>query len=468
MAAHSSGDVRRPHIPHVYVLIFGLIAFIALLSLVLSPGNYQRDENGRVIVDTFRFDDDLAEATRPERPQGATLVFAVLQAPLRGIEDAAAIIAFILVIGGAFRVLEETRAFATALRSSLRFIGHADLVIIPVSMVLFSIGGATIGMSEEIIPFVLLFVPIVRMLGIHPVVGVAVPLVGSQIGFAGALFNPFSLGIAQGIAGLPLYSGWQFRLWVWLAVTTLGVVFVTRQARRWGYDTETLDPDMMMSPHLKAQLKTPQILVLVTLAAALVITVWGVQRYEWYVTEIGAVFLGMGLVAGLVGRLSANRVARCFVGGARDLVSAALVVGVARGIVVLAEETRILDTILYSTAGALEGLPGAVALNLIFLFQSVLNFFIPSGSGQAALTMPIMAPLADILGLTRQTAVLAFQLGDGFSNMIVPTSAVLMGSLEAGKVSYERWFAFAWQLQLWLLVFGVAVLSLAYITGLGP
>lgn len=463
---HGRPRDRRPRIPHVYVVIFGLTVLTALTALFVPPGAYERDADGRVTDGTFVYDDALAE--RAEAPRGWSLVFAVFQAPVRGIEDAAGIIAFILMIGGAFKVIEQTRAFETALRSSVHVLGRADLVILPAAMVLFSIAGATFGMSEEIIPFVLIMVPMVRILGYHPVVGAAIPLIGSQVGLAGAWLSPSTVGIAQGIAGLPPFSGWQFRLVLWLAVTGIGIAFVMWQARRWGYDTETLDPELAVAPSRREALTRPQILVLAVLVAGLGLVVWGVARFGWHVIELGAVFLAIGVVAGIVGRLGANRIAQGFVAGARDLASAALVVGVARGVVVLASDLRILDTVLHATASALSALPGVVALNLMFFFQSALNLFVPSGSGQAALTLPVMAPLADLLGLTRQTAVLAFQLGDGFSNLIIPTSAVLMGSLEAAKVSYERWFAFAWQLQLWLLACGVAALSIAYAIGFGP
>lgn len=466
MSSQSSGDVRRPRIPHVYVLIFGLIVLTAVLRLLLPAGSYDRDAEGRVIDGTFAA--ASTDAGRPDGPRGFELVFAVFEAPLEGIRNASAVIAFILMVGGAFKVMEQTRAFETALRGSVRYLGRAEYVIIPVAMLLFSVGGATLGMSEEILPYVLLFVPLVRMLGYHSVVGVAVPLVGSQMGLASAMLDPSSVGTAQGIAGLPPFSGWELRTVLWLAATAVGILFVTLQARRWGYDTETLDPDMMVSPSAKVRLTRRQVLVLATLAAGLGAILWGTERYGWRVTEIGAVFVAVGVVAGIAGRLSASRIARCFVAGARDLAPAALVVGVARGIVVLADDVRILDPVLHHAAGALGQLHGVLALHLMFLFHGALNFFLPSSSDQAAFTLPVMAPLAGILGLTRQMAVLAFQLGDAFTNMIVPTSAVLMGSLEAAKVSYERWFAFAWRLQIWLLVFGVAALSIAYGIGFGP
>jgi uncharacterized ion transporter superfamily protein YfcC len=315
-------------------------------------------------------------------------------------------------------------------------------------------------MSEEVIPFVLLLVPLVRALGYDPVIAVAVPVIGSGVGFAAAMINPFTVQVAQGIAGIEPLSGWKFRTIVWVLLTVIGIAFVLLRARKVRTETESghafdVDKDRV---HFTAT----HAAVLLSFAAGIGVVLWGVSFHQWYVIEIGGVFLGVGIVAGFIARLSGSDLARTFVAGARDLLSAALIVGLARGIVVVAEETRILDTVLHSMATALRPLPGAISLNLMFVFQSVLNFFLPSGSGQAALTMPIMAPLADLVGLTRQMAVLAYQFGDGFSNMIIPTGVMLMGSLEAAKVPYERWFRFAWLLQVWLLVFGIVALSVAF------
>jgi uncharacterized ion transporter superfamily protein YfcC len=339
-------------------------------------------------------------------------------------------------------------------------------LLIAISMLLFSIGGAVFGMSEEVIPFVLLLVPLVRALGYDELIAVAIPVVGSGVGFAGAMLNPFTLGIAQSIAGLPPNSGWEFRTGVWVAVTTLGIAWVLRASRKVRVaPSDALDDAPEASP--AGPLDASKVAVLAALAAAIVVLVLGVRFYGWYVVEIGAVFLALGVAAGIVSRMGGSRIAEAFVEGARELLPAALVVGLARGIVLVADETRTLDTILHAGASTLEGVHGAVSLSLMFVFQSTLNFFLPSGSGQAALTMPIMAPLADLVGVSRQMAVLAFQFGDGFSNLIIPTGTMLMGSLGAAKIPYEKWFRFAWPLQAWLALFAAVVLTIAYVVGFG-
>jgi uncharacterized ion transporter superfamily protein YfcC len=448
----------QPRVPHVYAIIFSLIVLTAVLSLVVPAGSYQRDADDRVVAGTFAYDREAPQSV--PRPRGWPLLFAALQAPLRGIVAVADIIAFILVVGGTFKVMERSGAFDALIRFTVLKLSHRESWVFAAAMLLFSLGGAIFGMSEEVIPFVLLLVPLVRALGYEPVVAVAVPVIGSGVGFAGAMINPFTVQVAQGIAGVEPLSGWRFRTVVWVLLTIIGIAYVLLRARRARTEPEAghafdQDKDRVHFTRTHAA-------VLLSFAAGIGVVLWGVSAHQWYVIEIGAVFLGVGIAAGFLARLGGSDIARSFVAGARELLSAALIVGVARGIVVVAAETRILDTVLHGMASALEPLHGAVSLTLMFFFQSVLNFFLPSGSGQAALTMPIMAPLADLVGLTRQMAVLAYQFGDGFSNMIIPTGVMLMGSLEAAKVPYERWFRFAWLLQLWLLAFGIVALTVAY------
>lgn len=459
---------RKLRVPHVYTIIFCLTVLVALASLVVPAGGFDRDAQDRIVPGTFAFDSESAGEVADPPPRGLPLLFAVLEAPLEGIVDAGNIIAFLLVIGGAFKVIESSGAFTAAIRHAVHAVGGRGYLVIPVSMLLFSAGGAVFGMSEEVIPFVMLFVPLMQALGYPPLIGVAVPLIGAGMGFAGAMLNPFTVGVAQAIAGLPPISGWEVRTLAWVALTAVGIGYVSWQAGRLrgGPEAKRAAAEGNLEQHAE-RLEGRHLLILGTLGAGIAVMIWGIGEYKWYVIEIGAVFLAIGIVSGIFARLSATGIAQTFLAGAKDLLSAAIVVGIARGIVLLAEEVRLLDPALYGIASTLEHAHGAVSINLMFLFQSLLNFFVPSGSGQAALTMPIMAPLADLIGLTRQMAVLAFQFGDGFSNLIIPTSAVLMGSLETGKVSYERWFRFAWPLQLILFGSGAVILSLAFLLGFG-
>lgn len=464
----------RIKVPHVYTIIFCLTVLVAAASLFVPPGSFDRDEDGRIVAGTFSFEGEKA-AEDGGPPRGLALVLATLKAPLAGITDAAEIIAFLLVIGGAFKVIEVSGAFLAAVAWVVERLGRNGWVLIPASMLVFSIGGAVFGMSEEIIPFVLLFVPLLRALGYPALIGVAVPLIGAGMGFAGAMINPFTLGVAQGIAGLPPLSGWEVRTAIWVVLTAFGIGYVSHHAERMrsaGLDATPHGPGddpahAASALHEHVALAPRHVGILLTLLAGIGVMIWGIGLFKWYVLEIGAIFFAIGLVSAAIARLSPTDTALTFLEGAKDLLSAAIVVGIARGVVVLATDVHILDPALAGIAATLEHVHGVVSVNLMFVFQSLLNFFVPSGSGQAALTMPIMAPLADLIGVPRQVAVLAFQFGDGFSNLIIPTSAVLMGALEAGKVSYERWFSFAWKLQVWLFLLGGVLLSLAYLFGFG-
>ncbi|MEX1369481.1 MAG: AbgT family transporter, partial [Nannocystaceae bacterium] len=434
-----------------------LLCLVALVGSLVPGGAYARDDAGRILPSTFAYD------TTAAGPEGWSLLFAVLAAPVRGLVASADIVAFILVVGGTFRVLERSGALEAAIgRVVVSLQGH-DRLFVPVSMLAFAVGGAVFGMSEEVIPFVLLFVPLVRGLGYPPIIAVAIPMIGAGVGFAGAMLNPFTVGVAQAIAGLPPMSGWPYRTAVWALMCIVGIAYTQRMATRLRRTPAQADALPEVPPMTRAQA-----IILVMFGAGIGLIALGLWRWQWYVIEIAAVFLGLGIAAALVARFDSQTTGQAFTEGAALLLPAGLIVGLARGIVVLAADMHTLDTMLYATSGAMEGLSPMTSAVGMFGFQSALNILVPSGSGQAALTMPIMAPLADLVGLTRQIAVLAFQLGDGFTNLITPTSAVLMGSLHAAGVGYGQWLRQTWALQVWLAVAGIAALGGAVATGFGP
>jgi uncharacterized ion transporter superfamily protein YfcC len=410
----------------------------------------------------------------------------IFKAPILGFTDpeAAPIIAFVLLIGGAFAVLQQTRAVDAALRRLVRASRHSrslELLLLPLFMTLFSLGGATFGMAEETIPFVLIFVPLALALGYDSLTGAAIPFVGSAAGFAAAFFNPFTVGVAQGIAGLAPFSGAGFRVGLWLVTTSVTIAFVMWHARRvranpsrsptFALDesrrqagVQAADVDGSMTPRQRA--------VLAIFFAGIVALVWGVLPPDrggqgWYIVEIAALFVALGALMGAVGGLGASGTASAFMDGVRQLASTAVIIGLARGILVVLQDGQVVDTILYAMASALETTTTAGAAMTMFAVQTVINFFIPSGSGQAALTMPLMAPLADLVGVTRQTAVLAFQMGDGFTNMIIPTSAVLMGVLTLAEIPWPTWARWIAPLQLLLFGLGMVVLFVAVTLGYG-
>ena len=319
------------------------------------------------------------------------------------------------------------------------------------------------------IPFILIFIPLALKLGYDSITGVAIPFVGAGAGFAGAFLNPFTVGIAQGIADLPLFSGMGYRFICWLLTTSLAIFFVMRHAERVRRDParspvhdldrqreETEAPDIEVDDNARHGL------VLGLFALSMVVLVVGVLQFHWYIQEIAALFLVAGLVVGWAGRLSVDGTVDAFIGGARDLVGTALVIGLARGILILAESGHIIAPTLHGLSELVAGVPAVLAGWIMFISQTVLNFLVPSGSGQAVLTMPIMAPLGDILGVSRQTVVLAYQFGDGFGNMIIPTSPVTMSVLMLANIPWTRWAAWLIKLELLFFLLGLILLIPPY------
>jgi len=451
--------------PNTYLILFSLLVIIAVLTWIVPGGQYATEVvDGRDMVVPNSF-----EAV-PSEPQG---LMDLLEAPIKGFMDAAEIIAFVLIVGGAFAVLQLTGAIDSVIRrlaAASRKSAVIRSAIIPLFMVLFSLGGAVFGMAEETIPFVLIFIPLSLALGYDSIVGVAITFVGSAAGFAGAFFNPFTVGIAQGIADLPLFSGLEYRVVVWLVTTTITVTFVTLYANRIRKDpTRSLvyDIDEKLRHNLHLDVENDgevvgssrrQVWVLVAFAAAMGMLVFGVLKWAWYIEEIAGLFLAMGIVVGIIGGMKGGDIADGFEQGAKDLVGTAVIIGLARGILILAQDGLIIGTMLHALSGVVGSLHPIASAEAMFVFQSMLNFFVPSGSGQAALTMPIMAPLSDLVGVSRQTAVLAYQFGDGFSNVIVPTSAVLMGVLSLAKIPWTVWARWIAPLVLMLSLAGALML----------
>lgn len=300
---------------------------------------------------------------------------------------------------------------------------------------------------------------------------------GGAVGFNSGIMNPFTVGIAQGIAELPLFSGIGLRIIIWIVFLSVSVYYVMRYAKKIKDRPElSIIADVELEERKnktvdlteEKTLSPSHYLVFLTLAAGLAIIVYGVYEFGWYINEIAAVFLGMGLISGAIGRINPNQMAQEFINGARGIIFGALVVGIARTILIVLQDGIILDSIIYGLASVISGLPKTLSAVGMFIVQSLINFVIPSGSGQAATTMPIMVPLADILGLTRQTAVLAFHFGDGFSNTFTPTASTLMASLSIAKISYDKWLKYYGKLFLIWTLMGAVFMVIAVIINYGP
>jgi len=457
---------RGFRLPHTLVLIYLIVIAAYALSLAVPSGQFQRVEK------TVQGQTRLVTVPGTYAPIAKKLLGPqwLLIGPIRGFQDGALIIVLILIFGGVFAVLSRTAAIDAGIQHLARFFARnprSKRLVIPVLMIVFSLAGAIYGMAEESIPFVLIFIPLSISLGYDSIVGVAIPFLGSAVGFSAAFFNPFTVGIAQGLSDLPLYSGLAYRLVLYVIATTAAIVFVMRYGARILEDptrspvfeldrsrglaqaAEASAPDAPWGP--------PQKAVLTLLGLGIVLLVYGIMFKGWYMEEIAALFLAIGLIAGLVARIRPSEIATSFVGGAKDMMNVALIIAGGRAILIILKEAVVLDTVLHATASVIAGVPTLITAQMMFLTQGIINFFVHSGTAQAALTMPIMSPLSDLVGITRQTTVLAFQLCEVI-NPILPTSAVTMGVLGVAKIPWEKWAK--WFVPLMLALIGFSLVAL--------
>ncbi len=518
--------------PHTYVIVFYILLISALLTWIIPGGEYLEE---KVLVDGVE-KTELVFVEIEKDPQ-SWQVFAAL---FNGFVRQSGIIVFILMIGGAFWIMNSSKAIDAGILSFIRFSTRlerfslirwlgADNMIIALVMILFSVFGAVFGMSEETIAFVVIMVPLAISMGYDSIVGVCLCFVAAALGFAGAMLNPFTVGIAQGIAGLPLFSGIEYRILCWALLNIAGIGFVLRYAKRikrhpekspvfkedeyWrkkgSTDWGTLAPQKHISAWISYGIilaglitfsifhhhtifvvgnpdagtgssltlpvipvasglfalagwlslrKSVQFFQLTLLGFTILFLIIGVMGYHWYIMKIATLFFGMGLISGMAMNYSPNRITALFLEGVRDILPAALIVGLAGGIIVILEDGKIVDSILHSLSSGMDGLGKIVSVGIMYGVQTLINVFIPSGSAQAALTMPIMAPFSDLVGISRQATVLVYQFGDGFTNMITPTSGVLIGVLGVARIPYEKWVRWVTPFIVILLILGFLLL----------
>lgn len=480
-------------VPNTYVIIFTVLILCAVATWFVPGGNPQ--------------------------------TWQVFSALYEGFTQQAGIIAFVLVIGGAFWVVNSTKAVDQGIMKIIseiqgleryrliRRLGAGNIVITLV-MLLFGLFGAVFGMSEETIAFVAVVIPLARSLGYDEFVGVCMVYVAAHVGFAGAMLNPFTIGIAQDMSGLPLFSGIEYRIICWIVLMTVAIAFTLWYASRvrkpvempqaksenivesdsgtvksricfvlitlvlvlfsvfygsscvlnigqFTYDAPwlmwTLTAIFAMTSFFALRRSTGMF-ILNLLIFTIVFMVVGVMGYGWYLPEICALFLALAIAAGISAGYSADDVAKEFIAGAKDIFSAALIIGFAAGIIVILKNGQVIDIMLNSMASVLDESGRVGALGTMYGIQTFINLFIPSASAKAAVTMPIMAPFSDMIGVSRQATVLAFQFGDGFTNMITPCSGVLMAVLSVARISYEKWFRWIWKFILFLIVVGFLLL----------
>ncbi|HZF97761.1 MAG TPA: hypothetical protein VEY92_05885, partial [Pseudoxanthomonas sp.] len=387
---------------------------------------------------------------------------------------AVGVIALLLIVGGSFAVINATGAVDRGLLRLVAATGGRPAWLLGSLFVAFSLGGAVFGMGEETIAFLALLLPLADRLGLPRESAVMCTYMASQIGFGTSWMNPFSVAVAQGIAGVPLLSGAGFRMAMWTTFTLVGAAFTVRYAL--AHRTPVAQPhDHADAPAPHAGMNWADRVILLAVLATVGWIVWGVTLRGYYLPEIATQFFTLGLFCGLVawadGRMNPNRIAEMFTEGAKQLVPVALVIAMAKGMLWLLGDTdphspSLLNSLLYALGGALDHWPPLLAAQGMFAAQALFNFFVTSGSAQAAITMPLMAGLSDLVGVSRQVAVLAFQLGDGLTNLLVPTSAVLMGALGVAGLAWTQWLQLIWRFAAGLLLLGAGFVALGVLVGL--
>jgi len=519
-------------VPHTYVIVFAILVLAAITTWFVPGGEYDRQT---VVVEGAT--QTVITPNSFHYVENSPQTWQLFSAFFEGFVDKSDIIVFILMIGGAFWIMNKSRAIDIGIFAFLGFtnkIEHWKLlkllgvnnVVLVLIMTMFSIFGAVFGMSEETIAFIIILVPLAISMGYDAITGVAIVFVAAGLGFAGAVLNPFTIGIAQGLSDIPLFSGIEYRIFSWFVINVVGFAFILFYANRikrnpqkslvyhiddyWrNRNNEDVENVKYFTPvsawivyiltliviiifsidfdsgsiavnitELKignnsyhfaalplsailfaiigffALRKSVHFFILTLLLFTIIFLIIGVMGYGWYVMEIATLFFVMGLLSGISMSYSADDIVKYFLDGVKDILSAAMIVGLAGGIIIVLQEGKVIDTILHSLAQSMNGMGKIGSVESMYLIQNFINIIIPSGSAKAALTMPIMAPFSDVIGISRQATVMAFQFGDGFTNMLTPTSGVLIGVLGVARIPYDIWAKWIWKFIFGLIILG--------------
>lgn len=475
MAAESSKGIKQFKVPHVYAIIFALMVIFAVLTWIVPSGSYQRQEvNGREVTVAGTY--EQSEKTYIDEETGDEVdlrqgVFDVLQAPTRGIQEAIEVVAFILIVGGSFQVITKTGAITSGMGRVVRRFKNKDILIIPIAMVLFALGGTSFGMAEETLPFFAIFMPIMMAMGFDSMTAFMVVFVGARTGYIASTINPFNVLIAQGILGIQGNPQLWLRMIAWVVLTAVAITWVVLYARRVKKNPEsstTFEDDIAKKVEfaadesaLDSEFTGRQKGVLAVFIAGMCLIIWGLVTQGWYMNEISAVFLAMGLLAGVIAGFSQDVIAQEFVAGIADFAFSAIVVGLARGILVIASDGMIIDTILNALATGLGGIPAVLFTTLLYAVENLLAILVPSSSGLAALTAPIFGPLTELMGLNPEAAVWALSMGSATMSLICPTSAILVAGLGVCKIKLGQWWKTVWKFFLVVSLINIVFVAIS-------
>lgn len=442
--------------PHTYALLMVIITIACLLTYIIPAGEYEREQkNGQTLV---------VSGSYKEVAQHGGSLFDIFRAIPEGLISGGEIVFYIFLVGGAFGIVHKTGAFETGVKYVMSQLGKFKVLMIPLTMTIFSILGFSIGLAEETIIFVPIGIIIARTLGYDALTGTSMVILGAASGFMGGMLNPFTVGVAQTVAELPMFSGWGLRTIIYLFVLAAAITTVMLYASKVKKDMsksfvlELEQAETEIQTYEYQRFTKRQAIGLALIVGTIVLNVFGIFSFSWSFNEMSANFLLAGLLAGFIGGLGINGTFDALIEGMKDILYGAMIVGFAKGIIVILENGKVIDTIVHGMSTVLSDVPASLVIIVMFVFQFFLNFFIPSGSGQALTTMPLMVPIADLLDINRQMTVLAFQYGDAISNILFPTSAILMGALAVAKISYAQWLKFAWKvIVLWVIICIVAM-----------
>lgn len=458
--------LKKFSVPHTYTLIFILVLITGVSTWLIPSGVYDREVvDGREVVISGTYHE--AEAN----PQGFIEIF---RSPIDGFVDAAEIIGFVLLVGGSFGIINKTGAIEASIGVAVKKLKHRAYLLIPVCMVIFGLAGSIAGMGEELIPFYMIFVPLMCSLGYDTLTGVSVVFIASELGFMASTTNPFTVGIAQALTQLAPGSGIGYRTVIFVILMLTGIIYVMLHASKVKARPESsivYEYDLANKEHFTIDFDSihnftvRRLIVLLMFLAGMGLIVYGVLELGWYVSDIAMVFTAVGIIGGIIGGLKQSEICESFINGMTDVISAAFVLGLARAIVVLAQNGNIIDTILYSSAEFLDGMPDVLYINLVMIFEGIMSILIPSGSGLAALTMPILGPLSDLQDISVQMTITAFHLGKGIISVVTPTSGILITALAVAKIPYAKWFRFIMPLVGIITLITVTVLSVGLLIG---
>lgn len=461
MSTQTNRKKRKFTMPDSYVILFIMLIIATVLTYILPSGSFDRDDSASVptvIPGSYSAVDS--------NPVGFLDFFVSIQS---GMVAAAGIIMLVLIIGGSFAIIDHSEAVYAGIMKLINKTRDKKVILVIAVASVFSVAGFLGVLHTAVIAFIPVGVIIARALKLDAIVGVAIIYLGAYSGYTIAGLDPVTTGFAQEIAGIPIFSGLSFRFFIYLAILISTIIYILFYIRKIEADpaksimgankfsenvSSDIDEDMEFTTRHK--------FVLLFFALALTVYTIGVFRSDWGLNEMSAIFIIIGLGTAVIERIRPNDFVKLFVNGAQKMVYAALIVGLARSIVVILEHGIVLDTMVNFIANILEPLPAIFGAIGMYFFNLLFNLIITSGSGQAAIVMPIMAPLADLMGFSRQIAVVAYNMGDGFTNTIAPTSGILMASIAVAGVSWTKWLRFMMPLLLIWIAIGVVAIFIAF------